>query len=182
MGSAPDQSGLGHKRPDHPYVDRGHRASMFDDVLVPVDGSDAAVRAAVQAIELARSVGATVHAVFVVDESPENVLLSRASMATLLEELHERGTALTREVTELADDVPVETAVVQSVDVPDAILHYAADHGVELVVMGTRGRHGIEHLLGSTTERVLARSAIPVLVVPAPEGESGVDTDVEHGE
>lgn len=154
---------------------------MFQTILVPIDGSECARTAAARAIDLARGAGGTVHAVYVVDESPANVLLSRASMATLLEELHEQGQMATRDIAALADDVPVETAVVQGVDVADALLSYAADNDVELLVMGTQGRHGIDHLLGSTTERVLARSSLPVLVVPAP-AEDGNDDESRSAE
>jgi nucleotide-binding universal stress UspA family protein len=51
---------------------------------------------------------------------------------------------------------------------PEALVAAARRLGVDLVVMGTRGRTGLAHLLlGSTAERVLQRAPCPVLVVPA---------------
>ncbi len=49
-----------------------------------------------------------------------------------------------------------------------AIAHHVDAHGVELVVMGTRGHTGIQHVaLGSITERTLRRSPCSVLVTHA---------------
>jgi nucleotide-binding universal stress UspA family protein len=50
---------------------------------------------------------------------------------------------------------------------PDVIVAAASEMNADLVVMGTRGRGGLSHLLmGSTAERVAQRAAVPVLVVP----------------
>lgn len=153
---------------------------MVDRLLVPIDGSEIAKRAAQQAFDLARDLGAGVHVVFVVDESPSTVLLSSASMATVLEELHERGVEFTEEIAALAAEIPITTRVLQAPSIPESILQYADANDIDLVVMGTRGRHGMDHLLGSTTERVLARSSIPVLVVPAP-ADPDSDTSTTTG-
>jgi nucleotide-binding universal stress UspA family protein len=51
---------------------------------------------------------------------------------------------------------------------PDVALAREASRGYTLVVLGTHGRNSAaDVLLGSTTERVIARSKIPVLAVPA---------------
>ncbi|MFB6172515.1 MAG: universal stress protein [Haloarculaceae archaeon] len=155
---------------------------MYTDILVPTDGSEASLRAAREAIDLARAIDATVHVVYVVDESAGTMLLSGSSMATLLEELNERGAEATEAVSALADDVPVETEVVRGTRVEGAILDYATAHDVDLIVMGSHGKRGIDRLLGSTTQRVLAHSDIPVLVVASHEAEDepgGEPSDTE---
>lgn len=49
----------------------------------------------------------------------------------------------------------------------DEILTQAEQLGADLIVMGSHGRHGVEKLLlGSTTERLIRKSRIPVLTVP----------------
>jgi universal stress protein A len=49
----------------------------------------------------------------------------------------------------------------------DNIVEKAANEGVDLIVMSTHGRTGLEHMiLGSVTEKVVARASCPVLVVP----------------
>jgi nucleotide-binding universal stress UspA family protein len=50
------------------------------------------------------------------------------------------------------------------------IVRYAADHGVDLIVMGTHGRRGVAHLLlGSVAEHVVRTARCPVLTVRAPK-------------
>ncbi|TKX51858.1 universal stress protein, partial [Halorubrum sp. SP3] len=47
-----------------------------------------------------------------------------------------------------------------------SIHNYVDDHGIDVVVMGTHGRKGIDrYLLGSVTERVVRTSDVPVLTV-----------------
>ncbi|MFD1512966.1 universal stress protein [Halomarina rubra] len=156
---------------------------MYERILVPVDGSDIAYAAADHAFDLATALGADVHVLFVVDESVESMLLSTHSMRTVLESLRERGEEVLATVEERATDAGVEvtTELGHAVQVHTAIVDYCTDHDVDLVVMGTSGREGLEHLLGSTTERVLMASSIPVLAV-SPEGildGSSTTTDEE---
>jgi nucleotide-binding universal stress UspA family protein len=58
-----------------------------------------------------------------------------------------------------------------------AILETATADAADLIVMGTQGLGGIRKwLLGSTTERLLRRTHVPVLAVPLPSGDSEVET------
>jgi nucleotide-binding universal stress UspA family protein len=51
------------------------------------------------------------------------------------------------------------------------IIDYIKDQGVDLVVMGTHGRSGIEHILiGSVAEKVVRKSPCPVLTI-RPKGK-----------
>ena len=53
-----------------------------------------------------------------------------------------------------------------------AIVTYAHESGTDLIVMGTRGRGGVAHLLmGSVSERVVQTAPCPVLTVRHPEHE-----------
>jgi nucleotide-binding universal stress UspA family protein len=62
----------------------------------------------------------------------------------------------------------MEAAVCEG-HVPDSILAFAVSHQIDLIVMGTHGRHGFDHLLlGSVTERVLRKARCPVLAVRRP--------------
>jgi len=52
----------------------------------------------------------------------------------------------------------------------DEIPQFAAEHGVDVIVMGTHGRTGIRHLIaGSVTERVVRTSAVPVMTIRHPD-------------
>ena len=133
---------------------------MFEDVLVPTDGSDCAAAAIGYATDLAERYDATVHVLSVVDSRTlEN--------APHYEEVRAEHVELVDDVcADVADHCAVEREV--RTDVPhDAILDYATEHDVDLVVMGTHGRTGVDrYLLGSVTEKVVRLSDAPVLTIP----------------
>lgn len=59
--------------------------------------------------------------------------------------------------------------VVQRGFVPESILSFAKAQSVDLIVMGTHGRQGLDHLaMGSVAEKVLRKAHCPVLVVRSP--------------
>ena len=64
------------------------------------------------------------------------------------------------------------------------IAEYAAERGVDLIVMGTHGRTGVAHLLlGSVAERLVRTAPCPVLTVRHPEAKAHrteLVYDVEH--
>jgi len=69
-------------------------------------------------------------------------------------------------------DGDIETGVVEG-DFAPSILDFAREKEVDMIVMGTYGRRGINKLLmGNLAEKVLHDSPIPVLVIPT--------KDVEH--
>jgi nucleotide-binding universal stress UspA family protein len=140
---------------------------MYDRILVPTDGSDPATAATDHALTIADRFGAAVHAVYVVDtdgiahEAPE------LGLGALRSALEEEGEAATGAVRTRAEEhgVDVTTAIVEGV-AEDAVVDYAETKGIDLIVMGTHGRHGIDrYLVGSVTERVVRRTAVPTLVV-----------------
>jgi nucleotide-binding universal stress UspA family protein len=152
---------------------------MYDTILVPTDGSDAAAAAFDHAFELAERYDATVHALYVVDTAVYGSLDARSDLVIeALEEQGEGAVAAVRERGETAG-VPVVEEVARG-SPARAILDYAEEEGVDLVVMGTHGRRGLDRLvLGSVTERVLRASPVPVLVVRA--GESTDEATGEEG-
>lgn len=144
---------------------------MYETILVPTDGSEAAERAAAEAVALAAHHGATVHALYVIDvtaiawATAEDTDLG-ADVGNLREAFERDGARATAAVADLAADRGVEAVTTVEEGVPfRAILEYADEHGVDLVVMGTRGRRGLDVVFGSTTERVVRRAHVPVLTV-----------------
>lgn len=143
---------------------------MIDRILVPTDGSDGAVAALEYAIGLARDRDATVHILSVVDTTREGLTVADTDVL----EVYERNGAET--VASAAEHVgecgvPVIDAVERG-DPHAVIREYATDVDADLIVMGTRGRRGLERfLLGSVTERVVRTSEVPVLTVR--DGRSG---------
>lgn len=141
----------------------------FDRILVPTDGSDAVAPAVEMALDLAETHEATLHALFVVE--PPSSFASAGEGFTgadnLLDEFEEAGHDATDAIATRADDrgITAESAVLQGTP-RDDILGYATGEDVDLIVMGTHGRSGVERtLLGSVTETVVRHSEIPVLTV-----------------
>ena len=66
----------------------------------------------------------------------------------------------------LEKQIKIESIIIVSTTIVDSILDYAEDKGVDLIVIGTRGRSGIKKLLlGSTASGVVTYSHCPVTVV-----------------
>lgn len=135
----------------------------YANVLVPTDGSDHATAAVELGARVADRHGATLHLLSVMDELPE---VPGSETARLPEQLEENLHAVLDEEAATArqagaDDV---TTAIETGSVPREVLAYADAEGIDLIVMGTHGRTGIDrHLLGSFTERVIRTSPVPVL-------------------
>jgi nucleotide-binding universal stress UspA family protein len=144
---------------------------MYDDILLPTDGSEGIAAAATHAETLADRFGATVHVLSVVDtrnrfESPTGGLSTEAWTEA---ERDRAERAVENAVGLLGDEPSVETAIVEGVP-KAAIIDYVEDEGVDMVVMGTHGRTGLDHyFIGSVTEKVVRRSPVPVVTVRLPD-------------
>lgn len=137
----------------------------YEDVLVPTDGSPGVTPAVEHALTLASALGATVHALSVVDTSSPELEMLAATSAEAGE-----GAA-----TDAIDDV-VSRAEAHGVD--EVVRHLEHGHPVteilecvdesdaDAVVMGTVGRRGTERvLLGSVAERTVRSAPVPVITV-----------------
>lgn len=133
---------------------------MYSDILIPTDGSPGAQEAIEHGLEIAQQYEATVHALYVVDTR-----VSRSG--PLLESLQLEGRKAVRdlEVAGTQAGLTVVTEVVEGVP-PQEILEYSATQGIDLIVMGTQGRTGVDRfVMGSVAERVVRHSPVPVLMV-----------------
>ncbi len=146
----------------------------YRNILVPTDGSDCATAAVEHALSIAAVCDATVHALNVVDTHAYNVAPGRIAPSGYLETLETGGEEAVESVAERADRAGVEVQTAVRKDRPSAgIDDYATAAEVDLVVMGTHGRSGLDRfLLGSTTERLIRQTDHPVLAVPQPEEEN----------
>jgi nucleotide-binding universal stress UspA family protein len=144
-------------------------------ILCPVDFSEFSVRALERAVPLANWFDAEVTALHVVPTLPApgpGLPYFPAPLETTREQGEQAESKLCDLVTPfLAERVAIETRV-RGGEPWREILAEAEDLPADLVVMGTHGRGGFEHLLlGSVTEKLLRRVSCPVLVVgnvPAP--------------
>lgn len=138
---------------------------MYDEILLPTDGSAGMETVIDHAAGLADVHDATLHAVYVVDTASLTDVPLEASMEGVSEALRQEGETALREVEHRVQRAPVETDLVDGSPARE-IKNYAAESGCDLVVMGTHGRSGVDRLLlGSVAERVVRSSEVPVLTV-----------------
>ena len=143
---------------------------MFKHILLATDGSAASEHAAQLAVDLARVHGARLTALYVVDPYPylgvgeSNPLGFQAYMSAALEHAaaaHNKVAALC----EKAPVVPFQARLAEDVGASMGIVQSAKEVGADLIVVGSHGRTGVARLmLGSVASKVVAESAIPVLV------------------
>lgn len=142
---------------------------MYDAILFPTDGSDAAETALEAAIDVAAAHDATLHVLYVADTNQPSLSNVQGQVTDVLEG---QGRDIVEEAGASARNAGVDTVeeVVQG-GPSRTICDYVDDRGIDLVVMGTRGSRDIERIiLGSVTERVVRNGGAPVLVVP-PESD-----------
>jgi nucleotide-binding universal stress UspA family protein len=138
-------------------------------IVVATDLSAAARRAAERAAMLARSTGAWLSVLHVVNGSALDELrrwLDRSGPAgqSLVDEVSERTRKLADEM-RAAYDIPIDNRTVVG-PVVDEIVRVADEERADLVVTGTLGGGALRNqMIGSTAERVVRRSRRPVLMV-----------------
>ena len=139
---------------------------MYDSILLATDGSDDSAAATEHAMRLAESSGATVHAVSVVETRTayDNAIVDPEEVrANLRADAREALDAVARAAE--AAGVDCETTVDEGPP-PDRLLARIGATDADVVVLGATGRSGFKRLvLGSTTERLLSESPVPVVVV-----------------
>ena len=136
---------------------------MFDDILIPTDGSETARNAAESGIDLAVEQGATVHGLYVV----QPIHADEGGAGQVIEAMRATGEQTVSELAEQAEARGLTATTDVTVGTPHReILEYIETNDIDLVVMGTHGRTGIgRYLLGSVTEKVVRLSEVPVLTI-----------------
>lgn len=162
---------------------------MYDHILYPTDGSEGAGAALDTVRDLAGTYDATVHVLYVAQQPEIHGLSSdinvtgsggmvgepaggttgmvgdRTKRSEVRARAKEEGMELVESVAEELGSVETRTEVRWG-DPYQTILDYIESEGIDLVVMGTHGRTGLDrYLLGSVTEKVVRTSDVPVLTV-----------------
>lgn len=142
---------------------------MTKRILVATDGSELSQRAAAMAIGLARSLGASIVGCAAVPVYPYHGVGGEGAPAELAFRAQAAADANAHldEVERAAAQAGVPfTRVLREGHPDDIILQAAGEEGCDLIVMASHGRRGVASLLlGSQTQKVLARTDRPVLVV-----------------
>jgi nucleotide-binding universal stress UspA family protein len=145
---------------------------MYTRILVAIDDSATSRRALEEAVNLARDQRAALRIVCVVDRI---ALLGAAQIADAAESLRqwqEIGNDALKRAQGVAAGAGVnaDTALLETGDVEDriaqAIIGAATGWHAELLVAGTHGRSGLDHLLmGSVAEGLVRHTPVPIMLV-----------------
>lgn len=143
---------------------------MYRQILVPIDGSETSLSALKHAKSLARVYHANVTVLYVIDPYPFTGVgtdLAYGHAQQLEDSNQQAQLALEHARQDLeAAGIAVQTLSVEGAIVQNSISEVVQEKSVDLIVMASHGRSGLEKfLLGSTTDRVLNTVNIPVLVV-----------------
>ncbi|QWC18114.1 universal stress protein [Halorubrum sp. 2020YC2] len=140
---------------------------MYDEILVPTDGSEAVDRALDHAIRLASDHGATVHALYVVDQR-----IAAANSGDLHDEvvadLEAQGEDAVETVSEAAAEAGLDVETHIAHGTPDTeIVAYADENGIDVIVMSPEGKSPRERIrsLGSVSDRVADDASVPVFLI-----------------
>lgn len=142
----------------------------FQKILFPTDFSDSSKSAENCACELAKQFHAELHVLHVLQDFLLSVPQTAAALLippAILEDIVNSAEAEIQKVPSSASvgDLKIVRAV-RIGSTCDAIVQYAQEHAIDLIVIGTHGRTGLRHmLLGSVAERVVQHAKCAVLTV-----------------
>ena len=142
-------------------------------ILYPTDFSEASLEALKYAVSFARNCQAKLILMHVVNEKifSEGLSLARVSAPEALEQemAAEAGRQLNMLIpAEERKGLDCEMVTLSGMPFLE-IIRYAKDNGVDMIVIGTNGRSGMEHIIfGSTAEKVVRKAHCPVLSVKPP--------------
>ena len=141
----------------------------FARILFPVDLTENSEKLVPYVLTMAQKFDATVHILFVVRifQYFTDIYVAPPSISVFEKELTEGARKKMDEFTQthFAGSVPTQNEILLG-DPSDAILNYIDEQRMDMVIMGTHGRKGLDRVLfGSVAERVVKKASVPVLVV-----------------
>lgn len=138
-------------------------------ILVPMDFSPASQGLLVHALTIGRHFSAHItlfHVVSVFDDDPYNPQQEFPEVPEYYQHLEKRADEELEKALAQHDhqDLSISRIVCRGFSAAEEILTFAAEHAIDLIIMGTHGRKAIAHLLlGSVAEKVIHYAPCPVL-------------------
>lgn len=140
-------------------------AELFKKILIATDGSKRTANAVNKGLDIARVQSSTVHVVYVVDTVTFTSIPMDVTWENMYQLLREEGEEAVNAVKEMGQGLNVETHVLEGNPAIE-ITKFAKDNGIDLIIVGTLGKSGIDRiLLGSVAEKIIRVAHCPVLVV-----------------
>jgi nucleotide-binding universal stress UspA family protein len=152
------------------------------NILVPTDFSEHSEHALHYAASLGERFGATIHLIHVNtlhSHTPKDTDVVFPDLTPFLERADKAARAKLDAGVDHGGlaEATVTKALVRSMKAHDAIVDYARNKDIDIIVLATRGRTGVSYaLLGSVAERVVRYAPCPVLAISKGDRDF-VDTD-----
>ncbi|MFW9811459.1 MAG: universal stress protein [Candidatus Thorarchaeota archaeon] len=151
------------------YCAPGHIFCRANKVMLAVDGSEGSARAATVAFEIAEMTKSKVFIIHVINDSivKQFSLMSETDPEEVLVKYETQGQKLLDGYKGAADDYKLEVELLlEKGSPPDKIMQLSKEKEVDLIVIGSYGMAGsLRGGVGSSAERVVVGSEVPVLVV-----------------
>ena len=141
----------------------------FNKILFPIDFSDVSSEIVPYVISLADRLNAEVHIIFVVRrlENCRSIFVSHAAVENFeMEIVLGAETKMDEFVEAFFNSIIRPKTKILIGDIIEEIIKYIKTKGIDLVIIGTHGRKGMDRiLLGSIADRVIKSAPVPVLSV-----------------
>ena len=141
----------------------------FNKILFPLDLSEASPKLVPYVTTMAQKFRSEIHLLFAarVFAHFSGIYVPHPSIEKFEDEIVKGAKKRLKEFTEeYFSDFPGTRAEVVAGDISEEILNYTVSNGIDLLIMGTHGRKGLEKVVfGSVAERVAQASTVPVLLV-----------------
>ena len=139
-------------------------------ILVPIDGSIYSMKAAKYAIEVAKLQKAQIVCIYVISKLSYGYEYAGTLYDEYFEDIKNQSQSWFNQINKIAENAGlknIETDILINVlSITDAIISYASNNSIDLIVIGTKGRTGIDRfLLGSIASGVVKHAHCPVFIV-----------------
>ncbi|WP_321423266.1 universal stress protein [uncultured Methanobacterium sp.] len=142
---------------------------MYKKILIPTDGSKHALKAAKHSLWLSNKSQGEIIVLHIVETSSFSNIRARDLKYEMKNMLKDEGDQAITEIIQMSRNNDLNVKIVPRVEegsAADKILDVADEESVDLIIMGTSGKHGIDRfLIGSVAEKVVRNSTKPVMVV-----------------
>ncbi len=138
----------------------------FKKILTGIDGSDASKEAAMEAIRVAKSVGASLLMVYVIPMGSD--MIEYFKVSKLKQALKENARKAMEDIRSEGkkQNIPVQV-IIDEGSPSEKIIDIAVRNQCDLIVLGRKGKSALEKILvGSVAERVAGQSPVPVMLIP----------------
>lgn len=152
----------------------------MNKILVPTDFSEPSKVAVLYAAKLAKNLNAeiTLLAIVNVNTSSQTVMKMQRLEEAMVEGTQDDANQLIAEIREkIKGEVPITYKWISGFPIHEKIEKFVEDHGMDMIVMGTKGATGLKKvLIGSNAAAVIDNSSVPVIAVP----DNATFTDIKR--